>query len=137
MTDWDKMSESERKALFEPQSPASQVLASEEEEEDDLPKGKPYNPQIWPQKRPMSSMDMEEEEDDEIIDTHRTNQKNFQKSIMYREEYNAMEYIEEPDLSMYLGSFGLTDFQQISLCRTYANYLAQRAKAKRSKTSKD
>lgn len=129
---WDQMSDLEKIALYDQQQePASQVLSSSDEGEEveggeapvsPVTAGKrPFNPQIWPV--------LEEDEGDlEMMDHHRKFQNEFRMSLRCFEEYEM-----EPDLGEYLGSFGLSDFQQISLCRTWANYLTQRDKAKKAK----
>jgi len=39
-------------------------------------------------------------------------------------------YDEEPDLEGYFGQFNLSNWQQIAICRTYANYMAQIERSK-------
>jgi len=78
-------------------------------------KKKPFNPQIWP---PVES-------DDEILDQDRKYKLDFARNLRCEEELE-----EVPDLAGYLGVFGLTEFQQIALCRTYANYLSQRSRVR-------
>jgi len=89
-------------------------------------------------KRPMSAsfqewqdaidMDDDEEEDEEIMEHERKYKKDFARNLRCDEE---PFFMEAPDLAGYLGVFGLSEFQQISLCRTYANYLTQRTRAKK------
>lgn len=43
---------------------------------------------------------------------------------------------EEPDLDEYFDQFGLTDQERIGMCRTYANYLAQKVRTRLPRTPK-
>lgn len=139
MSHWDKMSLTERERLINQaaQDPESQLMHSDEDgegeelveeiSEAETPKkavaGKrPYNPQIWPV--------LEEDEDEEIVEHDRKYKRDFARNL------RCLEYLEVPDLGAYLAVFGLTEFQQISLCRTYANYLTQSMKAKKNKIKK-
>jgi len=45
----------------------------------------------------------------------------------------GLEDDAEPDLGEYFSNFDLDDFQIIALCRTFANYVAQRKKATKRK----
>jgi len=65
-------------------------------------------------------------EDAEVMEAHREYQDGFRKRLHCEEEYEP----EVCDLSTYFGGFGLTEYQQISMCRTYANYLTQKMKAR-------
>lgn len=44
-------------------------------------------------------------------------------------DWYGKETDDEPDLLSYLGQFELTKQQEIAICRTYANYLAQQLRA--------
>lgn len=41
------------------------------------------------------------------------------------EEEEEPEYLEAPDLAVYLGQFGMDPVDQIKLCRSYASYLSR------------
>jgi len=90
---------------------------------------------------PDNAIDCDEEEiDDEIIEHDRKNKESFKRALYCEEDYYA-----EPDLHGYFSQFpGMEDFTIIAMCRTYANYLAQKLKSrggvgqgtKKSKTKK-
>lgn len=65
-------------------------------------------------------------EDAEVMQASREYHESFGKRLRCEEEYEP----EVCDLSTYFGGFGLTEYQQISMCRTYANYLTQKMKAR-------
>lgn len=50
----------------------------------------------------------------------------FQQSQLCDEQYDA--FYEEPDLRSYFAQFQLSEQSQIALCRTFANYLAQKTR---------
>lgn len=64
----------------------------------------------------------EEDEGDEEILQH---QQGWKRSLRCEEKYEDFR----PDLAVYFAEFGLTEQQQIAMCRTYANYLAQKVRA--------
>jgi len=145
---YDQMSESEKRALYTlAQEPESQVMSASDEEEDGLEEvepddegsgedsaeiqvavkrlerqaeKRPFNPQVWP-----------EIEDPEILESNRKWLLQFQGNLKCNEVYP-----EGPDLAGYLGQFGLSSFRQISLCRTYANYLTQQDRAMKAELPK-
>lgn len=60
-------------------------------------------------------------------------QRGLQRTTMLCEE--DFEEVEKPDMWLYLSSFGLSEQQMIGVCRTFANYLAQRVRiGEQSKT---
>lgn len=74
-------------------------------------------------------VDAQEDEQEEIPDEELeeesapiTNKRNA------RFDYEEGE--EEPDLAAYFEQFTMTEQQQIAICRTYANYLAQKLRSK-------
>lgn len=66
------------------------------------------------------------EADPEILSAHERYRHGFQQQLMCPEEYDA--FYEEPDLRSYFSQFNLTDQAVIALCRTYANYMAQKTR---------
>lgn len=78
------------------------------------------------------------DEDDEdgleelVMESERYGERDLErKRELARWRDNSVE--EGPDLGEYFAEFDLTEQQQIAMCRTYANYLAQRCRA-RAKT---
>lgn len=95
------------------------------------------NPSIWQTpagKRPISlAQELVEEdegaevnEEDEIIEHERKFKRAFTDALKCDEDYNSIH----PDLAQYFSEFALSEQQQIAMCRTYANYLAQRLRSK-------
>lgn len=76
-------------------------------------------------KRPLFASGAEDE-DEEILDAASKYYTRFNAALMCHEVY------EQPDLAEYFRHFEISEFTQISLCRTYANYLAQMMRAKTS-----
>jgi len=68
-----------------------------------------------------------EEVDEEIVEHDRGQKREFQTRMICGEEY---ENHDEPDLAEYFDQFDLDETQVIAVCRTYANYLAQRVRSR-------
>lgn len=62
---------------------------------------------------------------DEEIEEH---QNKFKRSLMCDEEY--VHEVPGPDLMDYFGRFDISEQQEIAICRTYANYLAQKVRSR-------
>lgn len=74
----------------------------------------------------------EDDDEEEVLDLEDQAEKDLERKrdlARWKEE----ELEEGPDLGEYFAEFDLTEQQQIAMCRTYANYLAQRCRA-RAKT---
>lgn len=128
--------------MFDPQEPASQPLSSSGEEQDDeeddvVESNDP--PAVTRRriavKRPASSsnvrrmLDLEAEEDGSDLDQeigkhHRKYLKEFAHALLCKEAYEG-----KPDLETYFCHFDIADHVKIALCRTYANYLAQKIRS--------
>jgi len=147
---YSQMSESEKQSLYTlAQEPESQLMQSSDEEEEGLEEveeeeedsaeiqvavkrlerqaeKRPFNPQVWP-----------EIEDPEILESNRKWMLQFRSNLKCNEKYGPdVVYPDAPDLAAYLGQFGLSSFRQISLCRTYANYLTQQDRAMKAELPK-
>jgi len=72
--------------------------------------------------------------DEEIIENDNNYKREFQEAMQCDEDYvdlSAPEQYDEPDLESYFAPFNhLDDTQVIAICRTYANYLAQKVRAR-------
>ncbi|AIF71516.1 hypothetical protein [McMurdo Ice Shelf pond-associated circular DNA virus-6] len=109
------------------QEACEEVLSSSGEEQDSNPVD------VWDEvsgewkhhpraeKRPMGS-------DEEILDNASKFFQSFKESLMCHEVW------AQPDLAEYFANFEISEFTQISLCRTYANYLAQVMRARNAGT---
>lgn len=78
-------------------------------------------------KEPMSQQvqeDVEDDGDEEIIETSRKYQKAFKEKLRTDERYKP-----EPDLDAFFDGFGLSEESRIAMCRTYANYLTQKLRS--------
>lgn len=111
------------------QNPSSQLLESSDD--DDLPQGKGYNPQIWPPiagKGPMVIDLVDDEDEEEIVEHHKGYQKEFRKRVSCDEEYEDAT----PNLHEYFAQFPyLSKASIIAHCRTHANALAIQVKTER------
>jgi len=132
-----------KKALAEEvpdqQEPASQMQFSDhddddEEEEDDLPQGQPFDPCVWrgglAVKRPRGYVfpgeEDEDEDEEEILATAREYKRNFQQSLICEEHVGD----QPPDLERYFAQWpNMSEFSMIAMCRTFANYKAQKMRA--------
>jgi len=72
-------------------------------------------------------MDDMEDADEEIIENDKRYKADFKRSLQCDEKYDQA-VLAGPDLNDYFSHFDLTEFQVIAMCRTYANYLAQKAR---------
>ncbi|AXH75937.1 MAG: hypothetical protein [Cressdnaviricota sp.] len=70
----------------------------------------------------------EEDEDKEIIEHNNERKRTFVEALKCKEDYE--EFFNEPDLAEYFSKFEMSNFQIIAMCRTYANYLAQKERSK-------
>ena len=92
------------------------------------------DPKIWTTpagKRPVSLAqeledEVEEEEEDELAAAGHLYAAKFRESLKCEEDYESFH----PDLTAYFAQFDISDQQQIAMCRTYANYLAQRLRSR-------
>jgi len=109
-------------------------LSDDEEEEDDLPQGPGFNPQIWPPlpgKQPRGYEEGYDDYDEEIMETDRKYKSGFKRSLRCKEHYG------EPDLTAYFAQWpDMEEFAQIAMCRTFANYLAQKMRARQPRQEK-
>jgi len=110
------------------------VMEDDEEEEDDLPQGPGFNPQIWPPlpgKQPRGYEEGYDDYDEEIMETDRKYKSGFKRSLRCKEHYG------EPDLTAYFAQWpDMEEFAQIAMCRTFANYLAQKMRARQPRQEK-
>lgn len=83
-----------------------------------------------PASQPLSDEDELQDADEEILGSAAAYRKYFEDQMRCNEEYEAPEH---PDLEGYLAQFNLSPFQEIAVCRTYANYLSQRYRPKQAK----
>lgn len=131
------------------QQAASQMQFSDhddddEEEEDDLPQGQPFDPCVWrgglAVKRPRGYVfpdeeeeELDDEDDDEIRAHAREYKRNFQRSLICEEHVGD----QPPDLEKYFGQWpNMSEFSMIAMCRTFANYKAQKMRALKPKAEK-
>lgn len=70
----------------------------------------------------------DEHEDEEIIEHNNERKRTFVEALKCKEDYE--EFFNEPDLAEYFSKFEMSNFQIIAMCRTYANYLAQKERSK-------
>jgi len=78
-------------------------------------------------KAPMPSVNQYDlMDDEEILDNDVLYKSDFKRALRCDEQYVEAG----PDLNEYFAKFDLTEFQVIAMCRTYANYLAQKARSK-------
>ncbi len=54
--------------------------------------------------------------------------KDLMKALECEEEYEEEDVLGQPDLGDYFGQWDMPPASEIALCRTYANYLAQKTK---------
>jgi len=131
------------------QEAASQMQFSDhddddEEEEDDLPQGQPFDPCVWrgglAVKRPRGYVfpdeeedELDDEDDDEIRAHAREYKRNFQRSLICEEHVGD----QPPDLEKYFAQWpNMSEFSMIAMCRTFANYKAQKMRALKPKVEK-
>lgn len=79
----------------------------------------------------LDEEDVEEEDPEPEITRRGKRVRQFEQSMKCDEHYDA--FYEEPDLRSYFSQFSMTEASQIALCRTWANYLAQKTRVKSSK----
>lgn len=70
--------------------------------------------------------DVDEDADPEILENHKEYAADFLKRMRCEEGIEP----EEPDLQEYFAQWDLDETQVIAICRTYANYLAQRVRSR-------
>lgn len=127
------------------QTPATAPLDPSEEssDSDDLPQGAPTRNPVdewvegegWVEHKPAVTKQVAGKRPRESI--------TFigKRGVFYEEIKGVISFVlifcleieDEPDLEKYFAEFGLSDFRIIALCRTYANYLAQKTKSKRNR----
>lgn len=72
------------------------------------------------------AVEQELDGDEEILEHREEYAREFKRSLQCDEQYVS----ECPDLNEYFSNFELDETQVIAMCRTYANYLAQRIRSR-------
>lgn len=134
--------------MFGEQEPASQLLASSDDEVPEQDDGvidlvTPPRVKKAPRKRPMGArrfLDLEADEvDDDVPPSDDDDGEGLNVVYMSQPLIDATDLHVplRPNLEKYFRQFkDITNFTKISLCRTYANYLAQVEKSKNESKSK-
>lgn len=95
------------------------------EEADEIIESPPWDKGASQKKRTI--IDLEEDSDEPKIYAGAAGK--APAHLSHNVDWYGIETGDEPDLLSYLGQFELTKQQEIAICRTYANYLAQQLRA--------